>query len=332
VKAADGPISEVLLIDDYSNDGSAEFVEDLFPDVIVIRNNQNCGPSVARNSGLENAANRLVALLDNDVVVTKNWLQPMIAAIKADERIAICTSRALIYEDPRIIDRDGDEAHFVGMPTQRNSQTCLSDVSSSPPVEVGSTSGISILVDKEKIPAEEAFDPDYFYGFEDLDFCLATRITGHSCFFVPDSVVYHKYRSGGAKGLSHDEAGYPARRALYVFRNRWLILYKFYSLRTLTILAPALFVFELTSLLFAVRKRLTRQYWKAVRSFLTVLPAMRKKRKRIQASRVISDRELLSSEPLTPGAGTVRGSIEARLISFLSAAMRAYWKLARPLL
>ncbi len=332
VTAARGPVHEILFVDDASTDSSADFVQERFPEIRIIRLPRNGGPSVARNAGLEHARTRLVALLDNDVVVDRNWLQPMIEAMKNNDRIAVCTSRVMVHEDPEIVDRDGDDAHYVGMPTQRHSKMPLKDIPPSGPVETGAASGISMLVDRSKIPGKDAFDTDFYYGLEDLDFCLAVRIRGYICCFVPDSVVCHKYHTGGAKGLSHSSSVYPERRALYMFRNRWLIMLKYYRVRTLIVMSPALLVFELVSVGFAFRKRLTRKYREAVGSFIRIAPVMKRKRQAIQAARVTPDRELLSGEQLTPGAGTASDGIEARFISGLGRFLRAYWRMARPLL
>jgi len=329
VTLARGPIAEVIVVDDCSTDGSAEFVRREFPWVLVIELPANQGPAAARNAALKVSRTRLVALLDNDVVVDKEWLIRLVEAMTSDNRAALCSSRAIVYERPEIVDRDGDEAHFVGMPTLRNAGARVDGLNGSGPQEIGAASGISILVDTLKLDGRMIFDTDYFYNFEDLDFCLMLRTRGYKCLIVPQSVVYHKYLSGGVPGLSHDLTDYSPRRAFYVFRNRLFIHTKFYALTTLILLTPALLIFELVTMVFAVKRKVFMQYLSAWRSFFNHLPALMMKRRAIQASRLCPDSALLSANRLTPGPATIQGSLCARLLSWLDLFLRVYWFLAR---
>ena len=332
VRQADGPIERVIVVDDCSTDGSPEFVRREFPWVTLIELPTNQGPSAARNAALQAANTRLVALLDNDVRVDRNWLLPLMEAMASDDKAIICSSRALLYERPEILDRDGDEAHFVGMPTLRNSRTPVKELHDLKPTETGSVSGISILIDTSRLKKSVVFDTDYFYNFEDLDFCLANRILGQKCLVVPQSVVYHKFLSGGVPGLSHDPTDYSARRAFYVFRNRWFILTKFYTFRTLVVLAPALLLFELCTAAFALKRRVFKTYLAAWRSFFVALPRLLRKRRTIQRSRVCPDSVLLSAHALTLGPGTVQGTLSAWFAGVVDSLLRGYWSRARGLL
>ncbi len=332
VQEAEGPIHEVILVDDSSTDGSVAFVQEQFPWVKVIRLLENQGPAAARNAGIEAAQTAWVCLLDNDIVAEKGWLMALGEAMAESPDPAICSSRILVYERPGIIGSDGNEAHFVGMPTQRNAGSRASEMLASAPVEVGAIGGASCLIDKSRIESRPFFDPDFFYNFEELDFCLRNRMLGYRCLVVPLSIVHHKYLTGGVAGLSASEVQYSSRRAFYVFRNRWFIILKLYALRTLLVIAPALLLFELVTILFAVRRRVVRPYLQAWGSVMRNLGPIREKRRAIQTSRVCSDKTLLSAHALTLGRGTTEGTLEARLVSFLSSIFEAYWRLARCLL
>jgi GT2 family glycosyltransferase len=333
VQEADGPICQVILVDDCSTDGSVEFVARRFPEVKVIRLTQNQGPSAARNAGIEAAQTRWVCLLDNDIIVDQEWLIPLIETMTGEENVAICSSRILLYERPDTIGTNGEDAHFVGMPTSRNAWCRSSEVDDSTPQEIGAALGISLLIDKSRVKRSSYFDPDFFYNFEDLDFCLRNQMLGYRCLVVPQSIIYHKYLTGGVPGLSSSQPGYSPRRAYYVFRNRWFVILKCYAPRTLFVLAPALLLFELVTVVFAVRKRVFRSYVRAWKSLRQGLPGILRKRRAIQATRVVSDRVLLSASRLTLGQGTVQeGAFESNLASLFSSILQMYWALVRRLL
>jgi len=332
VRAADGPIREVILVDDCSTDDSVAFVQKQFPWVRVIKLSQNQGPSVARNTGIDSAQTQWVLLLDNDIVVDKTWLTPLLETMRDREEVIACSSRIVTYENPEIIGEDGLEAHYVGMPTRRNPGRLKSEIPEAGAQEVGSLAGISIMVSKERMQKAAYFDPDFFYSFEDMDFCLRNRMLGYRCMVVPQSIVYHKYITGGVTGLSDSQSGYPARRAYYVFRNRWYIIAEFYAIRTLITLAPALIFFEFLTLLFAVRRRVFRSYVRACKSFTRNLSGIVGKRRVIQEARLVPDRKLLSAFPLTLGHGTAQGRFEKGLIASLNFFFRRYWLAVRCLL
>jgi GT2 family glycosyltransferase len=333
VQEADGPICQVILVDDCSTDGSVEFVERRFPEVKVIKLTQNQGPSAARNAGIEAAQTPWVCLLDNDIVVDKGWLIPLIEAMISEQDVALCASRILLYERPDTIGTDGDDAHFVGLMTQRNAWCQASKVDDSTPQEIGAAVGISLLIDKFRTETSSNFDPDFFYNFEDLDFCLRNRMLGYRCLVVPQSIVYHKYLTGGVPDLTSSQLSYSPRRAFYVFRNRWFIILKYYRPRTIFVLAPALLLFEIVTVVFAVRKKALRSYLRACKSLWQSLPGILHKRRAIQATRVVPDRVLLSASPLTLGQGTVQeDTLESKLASLFSSILQTYWALVRCLL
>ncbi len=328
VQEAQGLIQEVILVDDASADDSVAFVQEQFPWVRLVRLDENQGPAAARNAGIEAALTPWVCLLDNDVVVDKDWLRALAEAMAIRENAAICSSRVLVYEEPGLIGSDGNEAHFLGMPTQRNVGSRISETPTYEPQEVGATGGASLLIDKARVESMPYFDPDFFYNFEELDFCLRNRMVGRQCLVVPQSIVHHKYLTGGVAGLSSSEIQYPGRRAFYVFRNRWLVILKLYALRTVIVIAPALLLFELVTILFAIRKRVVKPYLRAWGSVLRNLRGTWEKRRAIQAARIVRDRDLLSAYPLTLGRGTIKSDTEGILASWLSAIFDGYWRLA----
>jgi GT2 family glycosyltransferase len=243
--------------------------------------------------------------------------------------VAICSSRIMVYEQPGIIGGDGNEAHFIGMPTQRNAGSLMSENSTYEAREVGATGGASLLIDKSRIESMPCFDPDFFYNFEELDFCLRNRMAGHRCLVVPQSIVHHKYLTGGVAGLSSSEVQYSSKRAFYVFRNRWLVILKLYALRTIIVIAPALLLFELVTILFAIRRRSVTPYLQAWASLIRNRRSIREKRRAIQAARTVRDRVLLSAYPLTLGRATIQSGFEGRVVAVLNCILHSYWSVVR---
>ena len=70
-------VDEVIVVDDGSNDGTAERIEQLFPQVVLVTQ-PNLGVSAARNHGIKTAKSRWIALLDSD----DQWLPDKISTIR----------------------------------------------------------------------------------------------------------------------------------------------------------------------------------------------------------------------------------------------------------
>src|SRR4051812_11878665 len=77
---------DVVVVDDGSTDGTADYVRERWPSVRVVEQD-NRGISAAMNRCLEEGAgSAYVALLNNDVEVAPGWAAAIVAALEADAK------------------------------------------------------------------------------------------------------------------------------------------------------------------------------------------------------------------------------------------------------
>ena len=86
----------IYIADNASTDDSIAFVQKTFPTVKIVENKKNGGYAKGYNDALKNVTEDLLVLLNNDVEVTQNWLQPIINEFKRDD--------SLIAAQPKILD------------------------------------------------------------------------------------------------------------------------------------------------------------------------------------------------------------------------------------
>lgn len=183
------PQAEILLIDDASTDGGADWLESAFPDVRVVRQPVNQGFGATANRGVELSGGELTLLLNTDIVLLEGWLDAALPHF-ADERIFAVTFQSL---DADLAFREGANrvAWRGGLPfTHHNPRDQRRDDtgrwSSSYPV------GGHCLLRRARFIELGGFDPLFepFY-WEDADLGLRAGARGWPTVYEPASRVIH---------------------------------------------------------------------------------------------------------------------------------------------
>ncbi|MFN0009014.1 MAG: glycosyltransferase family 2 protein [Planctomycetota bacterium] len=327
VAALEGGVSEVLVVDNASTDGSVALLRERHPTVRVVRLDENRGPARARNAGMRAAANRWVLALDNDAVLSPDVLAKLAAAAASAPGIAIAQPRSVFHSEPGRIHYDGGRFHYAGLISLRNFYKPLAEGQGAGTLDVDCAVAVALLVDRDALLEAGGYDEDYFILFEDLDLSYRLRALGHRIVSVEDAIVLHR---GGTPGISFREGpSYPGSRVFYHSRNRWLFLAKDYRVRTIVVALPGLLLYEGVWFGFAVLSGGLGAWLRGKRQFFGLLPRLREKRRAFQSIRRARDRELLVGGPLTV-TPAVRSSAWKRVVlGALDVALRGWWGSAR---
>lgn len=320
--------AEILLVDNASTDGSVAFVEAGFPEVRIVRLGANDGPGAARNAGLAAARTELVLFVDNDVVPEPGCAATLAQALAEHPRAAVAAPRILYAHKPDIVQYDGADNHYLGlmilhhqdMPRARADATVRA---------VDGVVSAAFMVARSRLQGE-GFDPSFFIYVEDHDFGLRLRLLGAEILSVPNALCLH---GDGSDGLSVRAVGsYTRRRAYLLIRNRWLLILKNYTARSLLVLAPALLAFELAQLAIAAKKGWLSEWWSALRWVVAHRAAILEERRRIQAKRRVPDRDLLRGGAVPFRAELTTSAAERLARRFFDGFAIAYWRVAAGLL
>ncbi|MBL8861471.1 MAG: glycosyltransferase family 2 protein [Planctomycetes bacterium] len=329
VRALSGQVGEVILVDNASTDDSLALVRERFPEVRVLALPVNAGPCPARNAGMRAARQRYVLALDNDAVVRPDVLEKLARAAAADASIAIAQPRSVFAAEPSRVHYDGGAFHYAGLIALRNFYAPLERARGAGTLDVDCAVAVALLVDRDRLLGLGGYDESMFILFEDLDLSYRLRACGARIVSVEDALVDHQ---GGTPGLSFREGpSYPGSRVFQHSRNRWTFLAKCYRRRTLLVALPGIALYEAAWLAFAVLQGHAGDWWRGKRAFLRDGARRRADRARFQAARVVPDRELLVGGPLTITPALKASGARALCDALLSAALRAWWALARHL-
>ena len=173
---------EVIIVDNNSTDSTIEFITKNYPSIIIIKLDSNKGFAEPNNIGTKTAKGEYFLFLNNDTVVTPNFISSMIKVMELDRTIGICQS--LLLKPDESIDSSGDFIDKLGV--VYNSKTKIKQIRN-----ISSARGASMLIQKKIFDDIGGFDKKFFFSFEDVDVGWRTWILGYRVVIVPDSIVYH---------------------------------------------------------------------------------------------------------------------------------------------
>lgn len=209
---------EVILVDNASTDGTRT-AERKVRNLRVVRMTENQGFVGACNAGLEASRGGLILFLNNDIVTTPGWLEPMVALFDRSETCGAVGAK-LVYPDGRlqeaggIIWKSGDAWNFGrdADPTQPQYNYVR---------QVDYCSGAALMARADVLREIGGFSTEFSPGYwEDVDLCFTIRASGRSVWYQPASVLYHF--EGASSGRSENRGMKRYQRLHAVkFRQKW---------------------------------------------------------------------------------------------------------------
>ncbi|MGA1227320.1 MAG: glycosyltransferase family 2 protein [Tamlana sp.] len=214
----------VYVADNASTDDSVLYIKTHFSSVKIIQNKTNGGYAKGYNDALKYVDADVFCLLNNDVEVTENWLNPIVRAFEEYPHTAIIQPKLLDYRSINMFEYAGAAGGFIdkyGYPYCRGRifNTIEKDIGQYDDTsEIFWASGACLFIKKDVFNELHGFDECFFAHMEEIDLCWRAKNLGHSVKYVGESQVFHV---GGAT-LSDTN---PKKRFLN-FRNSLFALTK----------------------------------------------------------------------------------------------------------
>jgi GT2 family glycosyltransferase len=189
--------SQIIVADNQSTDDSVSFLKSHFPNVSIIVNPSNDGFAKGYNLALKQVNAEYYILLNSDVEVTENWIDPIIHLMDTNPKIAACQPKILDYNHPSKFEYAGAAGGFIdkyGYPFCRGRvfNFLEEDKGQHDSVkEVFWATGACMFVRSEVFWKVGGFDNDYFAHMEEIDVCWRMKNIGYQIYVNPTSTVYH---------------------------------------------------------------------------------------------------------------------------------------------
>ncbi len=277
ISAQEGVEFEVVLVDNGSTDGTAEYVEQQYPWVRIVRLAENRGFAGGNNAGVRAATGRYVALLNNDTRADRRWIATLRRALDEHSDCALVTSRLVYMHDPSILDSAGDGLTRWGGAFKHGHGRPASEFLTGR--EVFGACGAACMLPRSLFNELGGFDEDFFASHEDVDLSYRVRLRGYRCRYVPEAIVHHV--GSATLGQHSAQSVYHGQRNL-----EWVYIKNTPGALLARTLPGHLVYGAIAAVYFAVHGRFgafARAKWAA----LTALPRMLRKRREIQRGRVV---------------------------------------------
>jgi len=227
---------EIVIIDNKSEDLSVDFLQEWYPEIKVIELSKNYGFAGGYNKGLKDIQTEYTVIINSDVLVTENWLDPLIQALDKDKELAIVQPLILSLEEKSKFEYAGAAGGFIdklGYPFCRGRIFTSIEPNNDQyktNTDIFWASGAAMVCRSKVFKSLGGFDSGFFAHQEEIDLCWRVRQAGYKIKCISESKVYHL--GGGTLDYANP------RKDFLNFRNNMYMLTKNEKLVNLLWLIP----------------------------------------------------------------------------------------------
>ena len=271
---------EIIVVDNGSSDGTQVYIHETYPDVTLIRSDENLGYSGGNNLGVINSKGEYLVFLNGDTSFDSDWISPLINVLQQDSQVGIVNPKILLRNNPEYINACGLNMHYTGLPGLRGWMHSVNDFDQR--ADLRASSGAAFAMRRSVYDRIGGLDDHFFPIYmEDVDLSWRLILCGYRCVYIPDAVLFHDYTPD-----------FKPNKFRYLEQHRYRMILKNYRWRTMILMIPALVLAEVISWTFALLngaqyliQKITA-YVTTARHFAHILES----RRQVQAMRTVSDR------------------------------------------
>lgn len=241
----------IIVVDNNSNDESVKIIEERYPSITLIKNNENLGFAAAVNIGIKASESDFVALLNNDTEVDTKWLGNLYSVISKDDKIFSTSSKMIRFYERDIIDDAGDQYNLLGWAYKRGDGAPIDKFNKNK--VVFSTCAGAGLYRRKVFEDIGYFDENFFAYLEDIDVSFRGNIYGYKNVYVNDAIVYHMVSATSGSRHNKFKVKLASRNSIYLIRKNMPLIFRLINL-------PFLVLGIMVKYIFFLRKSLGKEY------------------------------------------------------------------------
>jgi len=220
----ENPECEVIIVDNYSTDGTLKFLNNNYPQLKLIVNSENRGVAAARNQGIAVAQGEKILILDNDTEANTEAIDAMSNYLDEHPDVGLCSCR--------LVDKEGEVQDsckpYPGLMIKMRNVLGLGNKSRYVPDDNGIIEPVYVIGAcqmfwRKIVEKVGLLDEHIFYGPEDADWCLRIKQAGWRIHCLSNHTIIHDYRRS-TKSRPLSKLGRMHIKALLYFywkHKRW---------------------------------------------------------------------------------------------------------------
>ena len=295
------PNAKIIIADNGSTDDSLSFLAANYPGITCLQRNTNEGFAGGYNWALSLVNAEYYVLLNSDVEVTPNWLEPMVSLLDSNQNIAACQPKILSYTNKECFEYAGASGGWIdalGYPFSKGRifDVCEKDNGQYNDCEpIFWATGASLFIRSSSFKQVGGLDESFFAHQEEIDLCWRLQRAGYTIMSCPNAVVYHV--GGGTLPRG-------GKKVFLNFRNNLLMLGKNLPVSELLWKIPARFCLDAISAWKGVFQGDFSFFYAIVKAHMSVMSIWTK-----QLLKGAQKRDLMSKKPMSSLRGVFNGSI-----------------------
>ena len=187
---------ELILINNGSTDGTKKYFDtlkkQLRPDknlqkVTIIQSTKNLGVARALNLGISKSIGKYVCYLNNDVIVTKDWLKKIVKAAKSDKQIGAVGTMFNAFENKKYLKDAEKNKSLIDIVAQTISVKNFGKIKKAKTIH-----GLCMFIKKSAFKKAGMFNENFYPCFgEDIEFCERLKKNGYKLVDAADVFIFH---------------------------------------------------------------------------------------------------------------------------------------------
>ncbi len=262
--------ADIIIADNHSDDGSIQYLKSLGNKIRILSLDQNYGFAEGYNKAIDAlSAYEYILLLNSDVRVTPEWLDPLLKQMQAEPKLAAVQPKIKSDTQTEFFEYAGAAGGYIdvlGYPFCRGRvfDTLEKDQGQYDQIKgIHWASGAAMLIRTTVFVSAGGFDKDYFAHQEEIDLCWRVRNMGYSIQVIPQGTVYH---------LGGGTLSYQSTHKLYLnFRNNIITIIKNeYNSNLMCILIKRLFLDTMAGTRFLLQGKFS-SFWAIKKAWLWII-------------------------------------------------------------
>ncbi len=262
---------ELVVVDNGSSDGTAEWVSTQLPQAKLLRLPTNLGFAGGNNAGLRMARGDFLVLVNNDTLPPPNFVEAITRPFSSRPELGSVAGVLTFAHRPELVASAGIDVAHDGVHRDARLLTRVEDLPPNP-VEIFGPSGGAVCLRREAL-ADVGLFPDRFFNYlEDADLAWRLRLRNWPCVLAPGARVPHVYSATSGHAS-------PTKQRLLAL-NRWRVLIRCFPGRLLALCAIPIVRYELLAVTYGALTG-NRSIVAGRLAALSELPLLRRERRRI---------------------------------------------------